>query len=377
MAQAVIWADFISSFKCFIMKKIVIPLMTLCLIADFSFAQHGTIDTAKTKILLYNFAPFGNKALSNSISNIALSSTFNNGENGKIDFKYVKNFLTAGLSLDQKIGKGDNQATFYKFSDGVSPGTTVSFNLQKVFWDPKLSDKSFSEFNKIRNAYAIRVGKDPRHVTYDEVVQQGNSDEKEQMAAIKLKQPVFFNFKAGFTKTSFSFVTDSVSLANTDKNFITPDISLSIGLPARNLKSYLSLVYVFSASYEGADDQTFYRPFGNSGNYYGQTLSFGEPQKKTDHKLTLEWRKNFQRTGEAPDFAIDPSFTYGFNSNKAALALPIYFIKGATSKDKPKGLQGGISLGYLSKLDHLSSFKDGFGAQLVLTTPFDVFKSFK
>lgn len=47
-----------------------------------------------------------------------------------------------------------------------------------------------------------------------------------------------------------------------------------------------------------------------------------------------------------------------------------------TKDSKPNGLQGGVNLGYVTATDtSWSKFKDGFGAQLILTAPFSIFGS--
>ncbi|MDB5090247.1 MAG: hypothetical protein JWR09_4241 [Mucilaginibacter sp.] len=332
------------------------------------------VDSLQSGFLKANFTPLGNAALSNIVSNVALSSTLNEGENGKIELKYnFKNWWTGGLSVDQKIGEGDKKAEFYDFTNGISPGTTIGFNLQKIFWSPKLSGSGFEQFDALATAYAKNKGVERRTVTYNDIAQNGTADEKESLSKLKLKFPVFFNLKISFTKSNFSFTTDSVNLKGTEANYFTPNLGLSIGIPF-SLKSYLAISYSYSESYQDADALTFSSPFGSTKNTFSQTLVFGAPQRKLDNKVSLELRESF---GKNSDFAIDPTFTYAFNSDKMAISIPLYFIQGATKVGKPNGLQGGISLGYLTKTSSLSSFKDGFGAQLILTTPFDVFGSLK
>ena len=359
------------------MKRI---LLIICLaIGQHCFAQDTVpkriVDTLHIQLLKSNFTPLGNAALSNTVSNVALSSTLNEGENGKIELKYnFKNRWTGGFSVDQKIGKDAKKAEFYNFTSGVSPGTTIGFNIQKIFWSPKLSKAGFEQFDALANDFAKEHGVDRRTVTYNDIATKGTASQKSKLSQVKLKAPVFFNLKISFTKSNFSFTTDSVNLKSTDINYFTPNLGLSVGVPF-SLRSYLAFSYIYSETYQASDELTFSSPFGTTKNTFSQTLVFGKPQQKIEHKINLEWRRSFGNT--STDFAIDPSITYGFNTEKIAVSLPLYFIRGATTVGKPNGLQGGVSFGYLTKTSSLTSFKDGFWAQLILTTPFDIFGNFK
>lgn len=318
------------------------------------------------------FTPFGNTGVLNRVSNIALSSALNDGQNAKIELNY--NFdlnWTGGLSVDQKIGKDAEKATFYDFKEGLSAGTTLKFSVQKMLWNHQLSTSEFKRFDEVANQYAKDKGADRRTLTYNDIKDHGTDEQKESLKHVKLRLPLFINLQVAFTKTSFAYATDSVSLNKITADRITPTVIFWVG-KVLSVNSYLTFNYTFARNYNQADESTFNVPFGTTKNTLSEKIIFGQPEVKSDHKFTVEFRKAFGDF-KAPDFAIDPSVTYGVRSNKIAVAIPLYFIGGATENDKPTGLQAGISLGYVSKLDHIVPFKTGFGAQLIITTPFKVF----
>ena len=319
-----------------------------------------------------NFAPFGGSNLSNVLSNVSLSSTLNTGQNGKVELAYTtKKYWTFGISADQKIGKNDSVATPFDLN-GLSNGTTVGFNIQKMFWKPKMSTKDFSLFIKIKEEYAKTKGVDARTVTFNDIKDGGTKEQKKQLKHIYLKQPFVINVKGSFTKTQFNYATDSVSLAQISNSYITPNASISLIKFITN--GFLSVNYTYSEYYKASDNVDFYSPFGTSGNYYSQSVIFGEPTKESDNKVNVEFKKSFYNKNEKMSFAIDPSVLYAINTKKVAVYLPVYFINGLDNKGKPNGLQGGINFGYLTSTNQISSFKDGFGAQLIVTLPFDVFE---
>ncbi len=322
-----------------------------------------------------SFTPLGSPTLSNFLSNISLSSTYNKGENGKAELKYTsKNWLTYGLGIDQKIGKNNNSATPFDFLNGLSSGTTVEFNLQKMIWNPKLSSKGFEQFVDVANSYSLRTGKDRRTLKYMQILLDGNKQEKEQIRNLKLKQPFFFNIKGSFTKTSFSYSIDSSTLTKKNENHFSPNITLSLGLPF-STKTFFALSYNYSEDFSNSEETTFFSPFGSSNNYLNQSISFGAPVKKTDNRINAEYRINF---GEVKSmFAIGSSATYGFISKKIALGLPIYFINGYSKEGKLLGLQGGFKFGYITSVEKgkESGFKEGFAGQLIIIAPFDIFEN--
>lgn len=336
-----------------------------------------------------SYTPFGGGSISNLVSNISLSSTLNNGQNGKAELKYTKNWWTGGISVDQKIGKNDNEATPFDL-DGLSPGTTVEFNLQKMFWNPVLTSRSFDAFQNAKRDYVEYMeGRerknhvDPRTITLQRIVDSGTDEQREMLRHITLKQPVFVNIKYAFTKTEFAYTTDSVTLSKTTKDYLTPSFSLVVGLPIRrngSVNSMVALTYNYSMSYKKADDLTFSVPFGSTNNYTSQTIAFGAPKQKTDNKINVEWRTNLGiKTTDEKTFSLGvaPSTTFGIDSKKVAFYLPVYFINGVTNEGKPKGLQGGVKFGYVTSMEagKVSSFKEGFSTQLVISAPFDVFGS--
>jgi hypothetical protein len=119
--------------------------------SDDSIRQEATSNAIKGKLS----TPFGAAALSNFVSGIHVSSFFKQGVNGNIELhKQFKAGWTGGLSLDQQIGSTDKEALPLSLT-GVSPGTTIQFNLQKMFWHPgfdKLSDEQIQQLSDVEKA---------------------------------------------------------------------------------------------------------------------------------------------------------------------------------------------------------------------------------
>lgn len=363
------------------MMKKIIAVLYLVMVVLIARTQNGPQEAFQNEVnasavplkhtLIKNsYSPFKAK-LSSFLTKISLTSTFSEGENARADLGYIPNKdsnVLVGLSVDQKIGNTGGQATPFSLAEGINAGTTVGFNLAYIHWKPKLSSAAFSNFNQSADAFAKRNNTDRRSVTYNDIRNNGTNEEKKLLP--RLKNPVFFNLSVAFTKTSFSFATDSVTLEANDASYITPDINFSVGV-LTSITGYLAIGYSYSGAYAAADDLSFTSPFGTSGNFINQTIAFGSPQKQTDSKISIQWSNIF---GASSSIGIAPTFTLGLTSKMASLTLPVYFIKG-TADGKPNGLQGGIQLGYLTATNtgSLTPFKDGFGAQLIIGVPFGVF----
>lgn len=315
-----------------------------------------------------SFTPFGNGGFGNVISNLGLSSTLNSGVDGKIEVKSkFKNRWVAGLTVEQAIGKNDKKATFYDFTKGMTSGTKAGLNIQYTLWNPKPLSKEFNErLNELKKEYAVKHDKPNWKLVQIQDIEQ-DSELKDKIPKYKMVNPFFFKLEGAFQKRKFSYAVDSASLKKIDENLLTPEFNFTVGY-ALSPTSYIAVSYNYAESYESADEMEFLQKFGTTDNLYSQTIAFGKPDFEKDHKATIEYRKSF---GEG--FAIAPSATYGIASDKIAFSIPLYFIKGI-EKETPTGLQGGVNLGYLSSTrGNWSSFKDGFGAQLIVSAPFSVF----
>lgn len=341
------------------------------------------------KIGTQSFSPFGAGSISNFISNVSISSFFEEGVNGRIEFQGRFNSRwSGGLSIDQKIGKGANQATPLSLS-GISPGTTIEFNLQKIFWKPQyeLGLSEISQLNEVIKEYADRNNiEDSRTVGLLDIYKKGTAQEKKAalnaFEARKFKQPILVNFRPGFTQTSFSYSTDSVRLTSANEAFITPTVTVSLIKSlgtAFKVAGYVALSYNFSESYSASDELTFNVPFGTTGNFFTKTLAFGEPTKRTTHNLSFEYRRNILNQNEKNLIAISPSVTMGVDSNKLSIFLPIYFINGIDENGELlEGLQGGVRFGYITSTEsgQVSTFKEGFAAHLIISRPLDFLSKF-
>jgi hypothetical protein len=323
-----------------------------------------------------SFTPSGESILSNIISNASLTSSYNGGINGKVEFKYNKDWLTFGFSANQSIGNNSKEATPMDLS-GISAGTTLEFNIQKMFWNPAVSNTFFKKFEKAKHEFANRMMKDERGVTLEEILKDTTGNEKLLLKNVVLKKPWFFNVSYSLRNNDYSYVTDSLSLKDIKKSYLNPIFKLSIGKPFSNktgVVGYLGFSYIYSITYLNEDELTLLKPFGTTDNYLLKTVNFGEPEKNIDNRLCIEFRRNFENS-----LAISPSIIYGINSKKFAIIFPIYLIKSSTDKANVTGLQGGIRLSYNFKINNseISPIGKGYGAQLVITAPFEILESSK
>jgi len=369
------------------MKKIFILFFILIVSDSFSLkAQIGHTQNDGPKIDSLNkiterfasktFSPFGKSSLSNFISSFSLTSAYNEGENGKIELKHSKNWWTYGLSVDQAISKNDKESTPLDL-DGLNSGTTVGFNLQKIFWNPAVTKNDFDNFQQAKNRF-VRQNKiiDPREITVSEIL--NDSIEKNRFE-LKLKHPWFFNITGSFNKTEYNYTTDSVGLTKIGREYLVPSFKISAGAPYfknNELKSFFAISYIYSANYSVGNTLTFITPFSTRGNYISKTLVFGAPLRKTDNRINMEWRTTIGE--ESQNFGIAPSLTYGIDSKKLGVSLPVYIIKGSSKDKKPLGLQGGFRLSYTTDTRNgvLTSIENGLVAQVIITAPFDVLGSF-
>lgn len=348
-----------------------------------SIRSQAAVNNVKSKLS----SPSSTAALSNFVSSVHVSSFFKEGVNGTIELhgKFKKGW-TGGLILDQKIGKSGNKALPFSLT-GISPGSTVLINLKKMFWRPgfnELSDEQVKKLNDAESDYAKRNNiADPRTVGLREISINGTPAEKRMALDAfnsAFKEPFFVDAKLGFTKTSFSYTTDSINLVHASDAFITPTFTLSLVKvlgSGFDVTGYIAVSYNYSENYRSADDVTFTIPFGSTSNYYSETMAFGKPEKQNSNNISAEFRKNIffnKKNSEAANFAISPSINFGIDSKMLGIFLPVYFIRGAGADGKLlDGLQGGIRFGYFTNTEagKWTSFNKGFISQLIISAPLD------
>ena len=355
------------------MKRIFYVIVGLLLINARLFAQKSTVLTSGTSVST------ATSGLSSFISNFSVSSTFNAGQNARAELKYTTdNWWTLGFSVDQKLSSSvKDQTSPIDFLNGPAAGTKLGVNFQKMFWNPKMSDASFDDFNRAADLYAARKGVERRTVTRNDILSYGTEQEKALLKPVKV--PVFFNLHAFVEKTSFSYATDSVKLAEIEESHFAPSVLVSLMVPNVNKQAFWIASYSYTETYKAASDVDFMSPFGTTNNYFSQTLAFGAPKKSYNHKAVIEYRKGFKK-GDKVVAILDPSVSWGSSNHKVNFVLPVYVIPGVDDKGKATGLQGGITFGYSgysTEKGEWTSFADGFGAQLFIATPFDIFSNLK
>ncbi|HTF17808.1 MAG TPA: hypothetical protein VK658_07035 [Chryseolinea sp.] len=351
------------------MKRIALPTFFFVVFANISYSQ---VDEAKS----LTFTPYGNSGVSNIISNLSLSSTFNAGQNAKAELKYTtEKWETYGLTVDQKINEGTKKATPLDLLNGIASGTKIGINFQKMYWDPQLSLNKAQLFDRAADSYSSRTNVDRGTVTRNEILKNGTDEEKRFLKGFATKSPIFFNIQGFLEQTSFSFSTDSISLSEQNVNYMTPSASASVMFPSIAKSSMWVLSYSYAENYAEGSAVSFSSPFGSTSNYVNKDITFGRPVKSYNHKATIEYRKGFLSNDQL-SVVINPALSWGSVNNLISLTLPIYFIQAANTDENVRGLQGGFTVGYSgfnTDSKKFTSFSDGFGAQLFITAPFNIF----
>ena len=117
-------------------------------------------------------------------------------------------------------------------------------------------------------------------------------------------------------------------------------VALSGGvLPLRRGFYFLGLTYRHEASYQDRSKQQICKPLGTGGALQCSNLVIGAPSKQEKNLGQVEMRKYF-REGT---FAINPRYSYDFDSEVSGAELPFYFLR-----DEKGTLNGGISVGWRS-----------------------------
>jgi hypothetical protein len=364
------------------MKRILKVLM-LFLIPNYCLAQSGqvVIDSALKKgreeVKKTLYSSNGKSNIFNPISNFSVNSQFDKGTSGKIDlslpFDKTK-WTQLNLSAEQKITSGTTEASPFNL-EGISPNSTISIGFQSMLWHPNTTSMKFKE-------YYEKVGKEylKNHSGYTmSTLMYSDLDEetKSKLGKHTIQQPLFFNIKFSVSKSNFKYATDSINLKVISENSINTSLSTSIMkvLSTNRLQQIISLNFRYDNYYKGTDAKDFLMKFGTTTNYVSKNVAFGAPQTKSDKLFSLEYKMGKFNDSNNFVFGLDPSATYSINAKQLALQLPIYFIPSKDEKKNFIGLNGGISLGYLTSTenDNWSSFKNGFAFEIFVGLPFNVF----
>src|SRR5260221_8868675 len=149
------------------MKRIFLMTFYLGIVTN-AFSQMTKVIEQDNNLKKTGNSPFQTK-LSSFLTNISVTSTFNQGENAEANINFPSNedsTFVVGAFVNQKLGNSDDQqSTPFSLSDGLSTGTTIGLNLKFIISDA-------GPFRRFLNATA-KYGKDnsvdPRIVTLAQV----------------------------------------------------------------------------------------------------------------------------------------------------------------------------------------------------------------
>lgn len=369
------------------MKK-VIQLVLVYFIPAFSYAQlqptQKDVDTAlkrgrqEVKSTLYSSN--GRSTILNPVSNFSISSQFEKGTSGKVDLKlpFDKNEWTQlNLSAEQKITSGSTEATPFNL-EGISPNSTISIGLQSMLWRPKPTSRAFKEYYQEIGLDFLKRNHRPETDINNLMKGEFDAEALNKLGRQTIRQPLFFNIKASFSKSNFKYSTDSITFKGISENKLNTSLSASIikFLCTNSLQQILSLNFKYEDYYTSGDSKDFLMQFGTTANYVSNNVVFGPPKHSFDKLISLEYKMGKINESNIFLFGLAPSATYSIQEKNLAFQMPFYFLPTKDEKGNLKSLNGGISFGYLTstKNGKWTAFKDGFAFELFIGLPFKVFE---
>lgn len=331
---------------------------------------------SRNHILQETTTPGGGSGLQGPWSNVSLLSNLNGGSNARVELKYhTRNWLTAGIYLDQRLSKGTSRAEPLDLLHGLSNGTRAGFTLQKMWWDPALSSGDFDAFDSAASQFALRLHRDRKQVSENDILSEGNAEELALLRRTAARSPVFLSVQTWVEQNNYTFATDSLTLKGHEGNYTTPGLVVSLIRPNLSSHSFWSLNYSYNEGHRVHQAADFLVPFGTTGNYTTRSVVFGEPVRRYIHAVSIEYRHTFMSGGKMI-LTINPNVQWASTNRRITIQLPVYFIPGIDNKGKAKGLQGGVLLNYAAyqtRRQEWLSFSEGFAAQLFVAAPLDLF----
>lgn len=258
--------------------------------------------------------------------------------------------------------------------DGLQSGTAFKVSFQHTFWNPKID---FNKFDRVRNEYAKRksITNDSlrRAITLSDL---DDSSYNQIVESMDFGVPILFGIAYGGAKNEIDYISDSSSIHPVNIVKFNQNFQVSLGF-ILSKSVVIAVSYTKEIKFSGADETSIFNFPSSIGNLtYQKEVGVGSPLRKDDNKFQFEYRKLFIKKGQGPSLAINPRFFYLTLKKSLNFELPVYFLR-QSEDGKLKGLQGGFSLGYSSKISNSASFKQGFAASIFVAAPFDLFNLFR
>jgi hypothetical protein len=360
-----------------------IHLIAILLLPLFALGQKTQVDSTyqvsrqvknigKNQIDSKTYSPTVRSSVISSYSDLRLKSDFGD-ESASATLGFSLDQSSISAYFEQPFKEKPKQVTFFN-QEGLQTGTTFKVAFQHTFWNPEID---FAKFDAVRNEYAKRNNiTDPqkiRELTLADFDKIANSEIADYM---DFGTPVIFGISYGGSKNEINYIQDSSSLAPLNTLKLNQSIQISLGLVLAK-SEIIAISYTKEIKFKGADETSVFNfPLPGSNLTYQKEVGIGNPVRKEDNKFQVEYRKLFFKKGVESSLAINPRAFYLTSEKSINLEIPIYFLN-YSEEGKVKGLQGGFSIGYSSKLNGSVDVIKGFGVSIFVAAPFDLFNLFK
>ncbi|QRR01267.1 hypothetical protein [Dyadobacter sandarakinus] len=320
-------------------------------------------------------------AATSNLSSVSVTSLFSDTQaEARFAFNAGKSLFSIGLA--QSFSSQPASVVLLD-QDGITTGTTLS-----VIWQTNLGKMPIPDMLPIRNMRKYMELKDQvrarKNIPAEDDVTFLDMYDEDRLALINagaieldaFKTPWLLSVKLSATRSSFDYITDSLSMRPLNDQKVGKTVGLSLS-KFKSLDLFYAFTYNLWVDYASGDEVLNYTfPVGTGGLAFNKDVTIGTPSRIIDSRLKAEIRRLF-RSRNVPFLGINPSVSWLVRQERVNIDLPVYFL---TKRENGEfnGLQAGIKVGYTSATDstffhdifNLKSEKMYFG--LFITKPFSI-----
>lgn len=306
-----------------------------------------------------SYSPQGSTSLVNTFSQVNLTSSFGD-EFASATFGIKSKQFAGSVFIKQPFEEKPKKVTPLTL-EGLDDGASIEFAFQYTFWEPKVSPQAVTTYGFNQEVDFASL----------------NREQKKELdnASFKKSNPILIGLALSFGKSNYDYITDSTDLTPEEFAGVNRNLRFSVG----RLFSGTSIL-VFSIlnqkKFLTGETSNISFPNGSNGSLFNRDVIIGNPKKTNETIFTFEFRKSFESSEGTPLLAIAPALNYLNKAEKISLEIPVYFLN-YKEDGKISGLQGGVSVGYLTGSNELDKFSEGFAASIFIATPFDLKSLFK
>lgn len=354
----------------------IIIINWLFLLPIFAFSQpiltNFQKERAKTQLESRIYSPTDRGTIVSTYSDLRLKSDLGD-KSASATLGFSLGQTSISTYFEQPFQEQPKKVTFFN-QDGLQSGTAFKISFQHTFWHPKMD---FNNFDRVRNDFANRksIINDTlrREITLSDLDDTAYNRVVESM---NFGVPILIGIAYGGAKNELDYISDSSSINPMNVVKFNQNIQISLGF-ILSKSVVIGISYTREIKFNGADKTSIFNfPRTGSNLSYEKEVGVGSPVRKDDNKFQFEYRKLFIKKGQGPSLAINPRLFYLTSKKTLNFELPIYFLR-QSEDGKLKGLQGGFSIGYSSKINKSTSFQQGFASSIFVSAPFDLFNLFR